>query len=1128
MRIIWIAGNRRQASAHTPIRTRAKCAALAMLALTALLALLASGAEAQGSRKDDVVFGPGGHPVPGATVTVCQASATGTPCAPLASIYTDATLTVPAANPLQTDGIGNYHFYAPAGRYVVQISGPGISGTLTYRDVILAPDVSSSSSGNNISAFGLTLGGNLSVAGNATVNGTLTSGIFAPSSVNIGGNEAIKGPRPYVDVTAPPYGAKGDGATDDTAAISNAINAACAMRNGTGTGHSIPDVYFPPGFYLLSQPQTPSTSAVLPMCSGLHLIGGGSLLGYGQFSMAPQATLLVNVPGASPNAMPVFELDFPNNGTTIENLAIYGYNQAVGTHGASWTTFKNVSLEVGVTGMADNAPLKLANQLWFWYKGGTITSNNSHSLDEVLIVGDSGPGNVNANYLFYFSDLIMIGGAIHYDQRVGVSGAPPGGFVFRNIVRESSSVDFLYATTTGGGAYELTDLTFDHVSDSDSVGTNYAAINFNVPGGGLLDGVTMNHVGFVRAITMTSGTLLGSTSITTCDYACTGSVTDGSGNPIAGASVQTTNGTDFFANSSDVGALTSDVPETFPQFSSAAPYGPPARFTVGGSYFASLGINPSQGYMFNSGTAYGYDASFKPGSTPASIDVSFPVLYPPTAVTGTPTTGGTLAAGTYYYFVAAETALTCSGTLSAPSLASNAVTISGGNNAASLSWTLPATSALTSVAGYCVYRGTANHWTTSLYYANVAGSGTTTYTDTGTMSCCVYNRAAYLTYQSQHRFTPTSLGIGTANPLFNLDVAGTTARLGGVSIPLRTASAPPYTPACLAAATCYSFMPLTDTVEDSFTRANSSTLGQNWTQSQGTVGISSNAAVGTALNTWTGAYYSGQTWNADQFAQATISVTGAANLALGPAVRGSASGNYYQFWCNTGSGASLDKFVAGARTVLTTAGAACAVNDVMRLEVVGSTLRAYYNGALLITWTDSALTSGSPGVAFYNNSTAALVNWSGGNLKPGYNQLGYWNKMQAFGPGVTLPETTAPSASTGNDVCYGDSTAHTVKCSYNNGSFLNVPQVIASGTSTLGTTAISATSCATVVTSAATGVTSSDAIEWSFNAAPGTGYTAGLHVLPYVTSGNVNFLVCNPTAGSLTPAAATLNWRVVR
>jgi len=156
---------------RTHANRRANIAAryFTMVALALTLGVFASPqANAQGSRRDDIVFGPSGHPIAGATITVCQATATGTPCTPLATLYTDATLTTTSPNPFQADGIGNYHFYAPAGRYLIQISGPQITGTLNYPDAILPADVSSSGAGNNISAFGLTLSGNLSVAGNAT------------------------------------------------------------------------------------------------------------------------------------------------------------------------------------------------------------------------------------------------------------------------------------------------------------------------------------------------------------------------------------------------------------------------------------------------------------------------------------------------------------------------------------------------------------------------------------------------------------------------------------------------------------------------------------------------------------------------------------------------------------------------------------------------------------------------------------------------------------------------------------------------------------------------------------------------------------------------------------------------
>ena len=135
----------------------------------ALLLVLPGMARAQGSRKDDIVLNRFGQPIAGATVTVCTAGATGTPCSPLASIYSDVALTQPLANPLTSDGQGNYHFYAAPGRYMIQISGAGTAAT-SIPDVILAadptsPSFQSISVAQNINALNLNLSGNLSVSG---------------------------------------------------------------------------------------------------------------------------------------------------------------------------------------------------------------------------------------------------------------------------------------------------------------------------------------------------------------------------------------------------------------------------------------------------------------------------------------------------------------------------------------------------------------------------------------------------------------------------------------------------------------------------------------------------------------------------------------------------------------------------------------------------------------------------------------------------------------------------------------------------------------------------------------------------------------------------------------------------
>jgi hypothetical protein len=100
---------------------------------------------------------------------------------------------------------------------------------------------------------------------------------------------------------------------------------------------------------------------------------------------------------------------------------------------------------------------------------------------------------------------------------------------------------------------------------------------------------------------------------------------------------------------------------------------------------------------------------------------------------------------------------------------------------------------------------------------------------------------------------------------------------------------------------------------------------------------------------------------------------------------------------------------------------------------------------------------------------------------------------------------------------------------------VSLGRVIASGTAAMGTTSISSGASASAVTVSATGVATTDVITWGFNGTPNgvTGYnaastTGGLVITAYPTANNVNFIVSNPTASSVTPGALTLNWRVVR
>jgi hypothetical protein len=105
---------------------------LTVAALIFVSSILSLG---QGIRYQNIVIQTGGYPKP--TIRVCTEPATGTPCTPTASIFSDSALTQALPNPFQGDSRGNYYFYAnPASKYHVQISGSN-STVLDIGDISL-------------------------------------------------------------------------------------------------------------------------------------------------------------------------------------------------------------------------------------------------------------------------------------------------------------------------------------------------------------------------------------------------------------------------------------------------------------------------------------------------------------------------------------------------------------------------------------------------------------------------------------------------------------------------------------------------------------------------------------------------------------------------------------------------------------------------------------------------------------------------------------------------------------------------------------------------------------------------------------------------------------------------------
>ena len=788
------------------------------LALVAIAALAAPSASAQGSRKDDIVFGPEGHPVAGATITVCQSTATGTPCSPLAALFTDATLSVPSQNPFQSDGLGNYHFYAPAGRYIIQITAPQISGTQTFPDVILPADPSSTGVGNNISAFGLTLGGNLTVAGNTNISGTLTTanfspGSFTPLSLSVLGNETITGPRPRIDVTA--FGAKGDGATDDTAAIQAAITAAC----GTVIGGSsvIPELDFPSGVYAVKQPQLPSTAPVFEIPCGRLTFKGVGTASTLQFVRGPMAVVRA-IAGTSPNNAPVFDMRFPAAfiGTTFRDIEIDGYNKALWFYTTTGDKLENVNLFVQQTGQPDNSPLEITNTFWFEWHGGECASAEVSGVYCVLMTGDAQlASEAPLDGLMEFDNLQGIGGTFHYDQRVNTTGSGPGNIHFQDIRGwEANHTPFLLITNSTGnpGSAALpvvTNLTFNNVTTADttglpalielsSAGTNLngVIIDFSIGGNGGSPAIQNDNP--------SSSSVFGCNIRSGGNFSSVNLVQDASGNPVSGCSAQTWNGFDYFVRAGGSGGpdyrLRSDVGQ-FGLYDGNA-----LRATFNGSRFAGVAIDPVLGLMLNDGTDFGYGASIAQNAS-GSLDVQFPRTYPPTGVAGTATTGGSIAAGTYFATMYSTTT-NCNSTESAASQQSAGVTLSGSSNAITWNWTLPI-AGVSTVTGYCIATSTIPNLNNGQWqpvqtnFTFISGASTNSFTMTALPSSGGPD-SVISTLLPAHRFTPSSLGVNTTNPQFNLDVNGSAAvnALNGVQKAERFAGADAAAKitACLAAA----------------------------------------------------------------------------------------------------------------------------------------------------------------------------------------------------------------------------------------------------------------------------------------------------------------------------------------
>lgn len=182
-------------------------------------------------------------------------------------------------------------------------------------------------------------------------------------------------------------------------------------------------------------------------------------------------------------------------------------------------------------------------------------------------------------------------------------------------------------------------------------------------------------------------------------------------------------------------------------------------------------------------------------------------------------------------------------------------------------------------------------------------------------------------------------------------------------------------------------LPATESFTDT-TGTALTTHSASWSLNIGDFSIQSNelAANGVLAADLCAARWNADAFPSDQYAQATLSSKGAvinARIGVGVRIATDGSANYYGlYYDDDASETTMFKVIAGVWSAI---GAVFAgnriVGDVLRLEIVGTTLQYFLNGVSQGTRTDSDLSSGSAGVVGRGLTTGHRIdNWEGGSL----------------------------------------------------------------------------------------------------------------------------------------------------
>jgi hypothetical protein len=171
---------------------------------------------------------------------------------------------------------------------------------------------------------------------------------------------------------------------------------------------------------------------------------------------------------------------------------------------------------------------------------------------------------------------------------------------------------------------------------------------------------------------------------------------------------------------------------------------------------------------------------------------------------------------------------------------------------------------------------------------------------------------------------------------------------------------------------------MAELLSDNFNRANETPLASPWIEfyvSGGNINLSSNEVAGAAATDCV--WHNSGASTTDGYSQVTIATSSNYN---GPIIRGQ-TGTTSCYFAYYGSNlARIYKFVNGAFTLISDSSWTSASGDIVKIEVSGTGLTYYINGASQVTGSNSDISGVGFGGIFMTVTTARLDNWSMGDL----------------------------------------------------------------------------------------------------------------------------------------------------